>query len=84
MDLVAMMYKDLGNVPKDDYSNIENLEELSETTKKILIEAKGLRNHLVHRYNRMDDLLALESMTALLPGIEAFSEGVEAWIEKRL
>jgi len=71
-------------VPKDDYSNIENLEELHENTKKVLIEANGLRNHLVYRYNRMDDLLALESMMALLPGIEAFSAEVEAWIEKRL
>jgi uncharacterized protein YutE (UPF0331/DUF86 family) len=26
MDLVAMMYKDLRMVPKDDYSNIENLK----------------------------------------------------------
>ncbi len=84
MDLVAMMCKDLGDVPKDDYSNIENLEELHEKTKKVLIEANGLRNHLVHRYNRMDDLLALESMMALLPGIEVFSAEVEAWIEKRL
>lgn len=84
MDLVAMMYKDLGNVPKDDYSNIDNLEELPEATKKILIEANGLRNHLVHRYNRMDDLQALESMISLLPGIEAFSAEVEAWIEKKL
>ena len=83
MDLVAMMYKDLGNVPKDDYSNIENLEELPEMTKKVLIEANGLRNHLVHRYNRMDDLLALESMMALLPGIEEFSAEVEAWIKKK-
>lgn len=84
MDLVAMMCKDLGDVPKDDYSNIENLEELHENTKKVLIEANGLRNHLVYRYNRMDDLLALESMMALLPGLEAFSAEVEAWIEKRL
>jgi uncharacterized protein YutE (UPF0331/DUF86 family) len=84
MDLVAMMYKDLVDVPKDDYSNIENLEGLSENTKRILIEANGLRNHLAHRYNRMGDLLALESMMALLPGIEEFSAEVDAWIEKRL
>jgi hypothetical protein len=32
----------------------------------------------------MDDLLALESMIALLPGIEAFLAEVETWIEKRL
>jgi uncharacterized protein YutE (UPF0331/DUF86 family) len=84
MDLVAMMYKDLGDPPKDDYSNIENIRELQENTKKVLIEANGLRNHLVHRYSRMDDLLALESMMALLPGIEAFPAEVETWIEKRL
>lgn len=84
MDLVAMMCKDLRIVPKDDYSNIETLEELAETTKNALIEANGLRNHLVHRYNRMDDLLALESMISLLPGIEAFSAEVEAWIKERL
>ncbi len=84
LDIVAMMGKDSGIVPKDDYSNLENLGELHETTKKVLIEANGLRNHLVHRYNRMDDLLALESMKALLSGIQAFCREVEAWIEKRL
>ncbi len=83
LDIVAMMVKDSGVVPKDDYSNLENLGELHKKTKKILIEANGLRNHLVHRYNRMDDLLALESMKALLPGIQSFCVEVEAWIEKR-
>jgi uncharacterized protein YutE (UPF0331/DUF86 family) len=38
---------------------------------------------MVHRYNRMDDVLALESMKILLPGIAAFPAEVEAWIEKR-
>ena len=83
LDIVAMMGKDSGVMPKDDYSNLENLGELHENTKKILIEANGLRNHLVHRYNRMDDLLALESMKALLHGIHAFCAEVESWIEKR-
>jgi uncharacterized protein YutE (UPF0331/DUF86 family) len=82
LDIVAMMGKDSGILPKDDYSNLENLEELHEATKKVLIEANGLRNHLVHRYNKMDDLLALESMKALLSGIQAFCAEVEAWIEK--
>jgi len=83
LDLAAMICKDSGIVPKDDYSNLENLEELPEKTKKVLIEANGLRNHLVHRYNKMDDLLALESMKALLPDLEAFCAEVEAWIGKR-
>ena len=84
LDLVAMMCKDSGLVPRDDYANLENLEELKKETRSILIEANGLRNHLVHRYNRIDDLLALESIKSLLPGLEAFSAEVEAWVETRL
>jgi uncharacterized protein YutE (UPF0331/DUF86 family) len=84
LDIVAMMCKDLGIESKDDYSNLENLEILTRSSKKILIEANGLRNHLVHRYNRRDDLLALESMISLLPGIAAFCEEVVAWLEKTL
>ena len=84
MDLVAMMCKDLGIQPQDDYSNLERLDDLGEGSKKVLIEACGLRNHLVHRYNKRDDLLALESMKGLLSGIMAFGEEVEAWLEKML
>jgi uncharacterized protein YutE (UPF0331/DUF86 family) len=84
LDLVAMMCKDLGIKPQDDYSNLERLDDLTEGSKKILIEANGLRNHLVHRYNKRDDLLALDSMIGLLSGIMAFGEEVEAWLEKML
>ena len=84
LDLVAMMCKDLGIQPQDDYSNLERLDDLEEGSKKVLIEANGLRNHLVHRYNKRDDLLALDSMKGLLSGIMAFGEEVEAWLEKML
>ena len=84
LDLVAMMCKDLGIKPHDDYGNLENLGDLTEGSKKVLIEANGLRNHLVHRYNKRDDLLALDSMRGLLSGIMAFGEEVEAWLEKML
>jgi uncharacterized protein YutE (UPF0331/DUF86 family) len=84
LDLVAMMCKDLGIKPQDDYGNLENLGDLTEGSKKVLIEANGLRNHLVHRYNKRDDLLALNSMRGLLSGIMAFGEEVEAWLEKML
>jgi uncharacterized protein YutE (UPF0331/DUF86 family) len=57
-----MMCKDSKMVSKDDYGNLETLGELPKETRILLMEANGLRNHLVHRYNRMDDLLALESM----------------------
>lgn len=84
LDLVAMMCKDYGVRPQDDYSNLERLESLSTISRKVLIEANGLRNHLVHRYNRRDDLLALESMKDLLSGIVVFGEEVEMWLEKML
>ncbi|MGV8174764.1 MAG: DUF86 domain-containing protein [Methanothrix sp.] len=84
LDLVAMMCKDYGVRPQDDYSNLERLGSLSTISRKVLIEANGLRNHLVHRYNRRDDLLALESMKNLLSGIVVFGEEVEMWLEKML
>jgi uncharacterized protein YutE (UPF0331/DUF86 family) len=79
-----MMCKDLGVQPQDDYSNLERLDDLGESSKKVLVEANGLHNHLVHRYNKRDDLLALDSMKGLLSGIMAFGEEVEAWLEKML
>jgi uncharacterized protein YutE (UPF0331/DUF86 family) len=82
LDLVAMMCKDLGITSQDDYSNLERLTALSASSREVLIEANGLRNHLVHRYNRRDDLLAMQSMLDLQNGIMTFGEEVETWLEK--
>ena len=79
-----MMGKDKGIRSLDDYSNLERLEAHSARSRNMLIEANGLRNHLVQRYNKRDDLLALESMKDLLPGIVAFGEEVEIWLERML
>ncbi len=84
MDIVAMMCKDLDLVPKDDYSNIENLNRIDKNTKTSLAAANGLRNRLVHRYNQTDDRIALESINALLPELSSFVEMVELWIRERL
>ncbi|MGA9098273.1 MAG: DUF86 domain-containing protein [Methanotrichaceae archaeon] len=82
MDIVAMMCRDSGIVPKDDYLNVENLE-LEPQIREALLEANGLRNRLVHRYNRTDDRIALESTRALLPEMESFAKEAEAWVLKR-
>jgi uncharacterized protein YutE (UPF0331/DUF86 family) len=84
MDVVAMMCKDLGSTPQDDYGNLDRLEALGDASRAALKEANGLRNHLVHRYNKRDDLLAWQSMTDLLPGIFAFAKEVAAWLERIL
>lgn len=85
MDIVAMMCKDLGIPPKDDYTNVELLKgEIPFENMESLIEANGLRNRLVHRYNTTDDLLALESIKEILPGITQFTTGVKKWIRETL
>lgn len=84
LDLVAMMCKDLGITSQDDYSNLERLTALSAQSREVLVEANGLRNHLVHRYNKRDDLLAMQSMMDLQGGIVAFGEEVEGWLEREL
>lgn len=83
MDIIAMMLKDMEKIPKDDYSNIDSLE-IDRGTKAILREANGLRNQLVHRYNQTDDIIALDSMKALLPDMRKFINEVELWTRKKL
>ena len=84
LDIVAMICKDSGNIPRDDYTNIQSLEWMDQGIKVSLAEANGLRNRIVHRYNHTDDLIALESMRAILPQLRKFLEEVELWIRKSL
>ncbi len=84
MDIVAMMCKDMNLVPKDDYSNIENLDNIDRKTKISLAAANGLCNRLVHRYNQTDERIALESINVLLPQLSDFVEMVELWIRGQL
>ena len=84
MDIIAMACKDEKITPKDDYTNIENIDFIDGRMKDVLVEANGLRNRLVHRYNQSDDLIALVSIKELLPSIEEFVEVVEQWMQKRL
>ncbi|MEM2959365.1 MAG: DUF86 domain-containing protein, partial [Candidatus Jordarchaeaceae archaeon] len=58
MDLVAILVKDCGIPPKDDYTNLEKLREekvISDEMEDILAEANGLRNWTIHRYNKLDE-----------------------------
>jgi len=85
MDIVAMLCKDIGIAPHDDYVNIESLngKVLTKEVCSALAAANGLRNRLVHRYNRLDDTLAFESIGELMPRISEFAEEVKAWMKKR-
>ncbi len=57
LDVVAMATKDLGLTVEDDYTNVEKLEKEKMLTKKeseLIRRFNGLRNAVVHKYNRLD------------------------------
>ena len=80
MGIAAMLVKDLGRRVEDDYSNIETLQELGVLDKKLsesLKRCNGLRNWLVHRYNRVDEELVLSSVGEVRDTLIKFVEKVE-------
>ncbi|MEA1905488.1 MAG: DUF86 domain-containing protein [Euryarchaeota archaeon] len=80
MDVVAMLLKDMGEVVEDDYSNIMRLEEIGIISMDLadrLRKCNGLRNYLVHRYNSVDDVIALDSRSEVRDIFYEFIEIVE-------
>lgn len=87
MDLVAMVCRDSGLVPEDDFINVEKLVEkkiLPDDLAEKLLESNRLRNILVHRYNKLNDAVAFHSIKDLLPALSDFGEVVKLWIRKKL
>jgi len=87
MDIVAMLCKDSKISPKDDYSNIKALIDKGLLKNKIgddLIDSNGLRNRLVHKYNKVDDDTAFVKILESLPGFERFIDVIEKWMKKKL
>ena len=79
-DAIAIFIKSKNLEVRDRYSNIELLENLGMISKeeaKLLIKANGLRNWIVHRYNKLSDRQAIASIKALLPKIKKFVEKFE-------
>ena len=65
MDVVAMLTKDIGIVVEDDYTNIQRLLEkgvISEKDAELLRKFNGLRNVIVHKYDRLDLKLVREGL----------------------
>lgn len=80
MDICAMLIKDLGRRVEDDYSNIEHLYEIGVLDRALADRLKmcnGLRNWLVHRYNRVDKKLVLESVDKVKETLLEFIRRVE-------
>lgn len=81
-DIISMKLVELKIPPKDDYTNILLIEEkglIDKETSNILRSANGLRNRLIHSYNKLSDRLALESIKTLLPKIAKIRKDLESW-----
>jgi len=75
MDIIAMKVKDLGLVVEDDYTNIEKLIQEKVITLEegeLLKEFNGIRNAVVHKYNRLD----MDIIKEALERIAEFAEVV--------
>ena len=87
MDVIAMLCKDLGITVKDDYSNIDELEKLkifSSVLLKDLRRWNGLRNVLVHRYNRVEEDLVIKVKEDVVTTLKTFVKDVEVLIDEKL
>lgn len=87
MYIVAMLSKDLGITVKDDYSNIDELENLNIFPGEFLNEIRrlnGLRNVLVHRYNKIEEDLIVTENDHFVEVLKEFIKIVEKLINEQL
>lgn len=87
MDIVAMLCKDLGITVKDDYSNIDELEGLDLFQKKLLRNLRrlnGVRNVLVHRYNKIEEVQIIREKDNFVNILKEFVKRVEKVVNERL
>ncbi len=80
MDIIAMLVKDLGLDVEDDYTNIETLEKkgiFDRELADILKRLNGLRNVIVHRYNKIEEQIIKENLDAITESLFKFVSVVE-------
>ncbi len=86
IDICSIISSDLHlSVPESEESFVENLvkngiltQNLAEKTRRM----KGFRNIIVHRYGRIDDLLAHKILTEHMDDIYEFIESIERFLDK--
>ncbi|MHA1671353.1 MAG: DUF86 domain-containing protein [Promethearchaeota archaeon] len=86
MDIIAMLCKDFGITVKDDYSNIDELEELNLFEKELIKDLRrlnGLRNALVHRYNKIEEKSIINEKEHFIKVIKKFVQDVERLIVEK-
>ena len=87
MDVIAMLNKDLGITVKDDYSNIDELDKLNIFPDNFLNQIRrlnGLRNVIVHRYNKIEEDLIIKQKDSFVDALKEFIKIVEKFIYEKL
>lgn len=85
MDIVAMLVKDLGEEVSDDYHNLDTLIDkriLNKEKGEYIKEYNGLRNAIVHKYNKFEEKEVIENIKEIKNNLNKFLEIVEDAIEK--
>ena len=80
MDIIAMLVRDLGMEVEDDYTNIEKLADKHLLNKELADKLKmlnGLRNAIVHKYNKFDEQVVKEHLSEIIEIIFSFLRVVE-------
>jgi uncharacterized protein YutE (UPF0331/DUF86 family) len=68
MDMVAMKIRDMGLKVEDDATNIEKITHegiISKTEADFLRQMNGVRNFIVHRYNKLDMGIVNEALSKI-------------------
>lgn len=86
IDICAIIHSDVGKTtPSDEDSIILDMEKekvlSKETSKKILL-MKGFRNVLVHKYDKIDDERAYETIKDGLKDFELIIKEIEGFLAK--
>lgn len=87
MDIVAMLCKDFGILVNDDYSNIDELVKfkvLSPSLAEHLRKLNGLRNALVHKYNKIEEDLLIKEKENVVAYLNNFVEIIKVIIDEKL
>ena len=87
MDIVAMLCKDFGITVHDDYANIQELEKKNLISTKIsenLCKLNGLRNVIVHKYNKIEEDLIVQEKDLIVSDLNAFLELIDVIINEKL
>jgi len=84
IDICAMLVRDIGKDVGDDYHNLDILKEekiISENMFENLKKLNGMRNILVHRYNKIEEELIFGKINDIRKIIFNFIEIVEDVIQ---